>query len=266
VYKLFIAEDMDIIRNTLKNSIDWAELDVIVSGAASNGKEALELFEEEVPQILLTDIRMPIMDGIRLIIEVKEKYPAIECIILTGYTDFNYAQNAIKLGVRDYVLKPVNIDELKASVKKAIDNIKQNDENLRQKKLIGESLKGKFPNLNQEHVSILDGDMKNRKIAEKAIGFIKANVFSKITVTEVADEVQLNPKYLNTLFKQVTGESISKYIIWCKLEKAACLLKDPNMKVNEVCDKLGYLNLDYFRDIFTRHYGVTPSEYKKRVL
>lgn len=264
MYSLLIAEDLAIIRNTLINSIDWVSLNVKISGAAANGKEALELFEKEIPQILLTDIRMPVMDGLRLIIEVKEKYPSVKCIILTGYSDFNYAQNAIKLGVLDYVLKPVNIDELKAAVKKAINDIEQSNRNMRQQEIIDEVIREKFPNLNYEHVSILDGDMKSKKIAEKAIEFIKSNVLSKITVTEVADEVQLNTKYLSTIFKQVTGVSISKYIIQCKMEKAAQLLKDPGIKVNEVCDRLGYSNLDYFRNIFIRHFGITPSEYQKK--
>lgn len=265
MYRLLIAEDVDIIRNVLVKIIDWASLEVKLTGAASNGQEALEMMEKDLPDILLTDIRMPDMDGFRLILAAQEKYNSMKYIILTAHSDFNYAQNAIKLGVVDYVLKPVNKGELASAVEKAVQMLRDERKKDRQSELAADILKEKLPNVTsiEQHIH-QDTNAKNLKIVDTAMEFIRSNLHKDISVLDVADAVFLNSKYLNTVFKQVTGENISKYIIKCKLEKAVQLLKDPSVKIYEVCDQLGYSSQNYFRDIFTSHYGVSPSEFRKR--
>jgi two-component system response regulator YesN len=111
--KILIADDEFLVRLGLKTTIDWQQHGFVIVGEAKNGKEALELFEEFDPDILLTDIRMPIMGGLELIQAVKQKKSSIKAIILTHYDDFNYAKEAIKLGASDYILKSdLNSDNL----------------------------------------------------------------------------------------------------------------------------------------------------------
>lgn len=263
MYKLLIAEDVEIIRNMLVHTMDWVSIGVTVSGVAENGKQALEIIEKETPDILLTDIRMPLLDGLQLIKEATKRYPGIKCVILTAHGDFEYAKSAIKLDVVDFVLKPINTDELSQAIQKARNLMEEQ----KQQQILRGIVNEKFRNLNErEDVMKLQGSMKNKKIIETAMDYIKAHLHASIPVEDVADTVNLNAKYLTTLFKQVTGESISKYIVKCKLEKAAELLKDPGIKVYEVCDRVGYTDQNYFRDIFTKHFGVSPSEYKNRIL
>ncbi|GAK03867.1 DNA-binding response regulator, AraC family [Geomicrobium sp. JCM 19037] len=110
--KLMIVDDEDMMRMGLATTIDWTEIGIEVAATAAHGQEALEIMKRVPVDILLTDIRMPGMDGIELIKEVKERYHDVECVLLTGFGEFTYAQNALKLGARDLLLKPTDPTEL----------------------------------------------------------------------------------------------------------------------------------------------------------
>ncbi|MFB9329197.1 response regulator [Paenibacillus aurantiacus] len=111
--KLLIAEDEELTRDGLLSLIDWESLGVRVSGVAANGLEALRLLETEPADLLLTDIRMPLVDGLQLIGQIRERGLDTECVLLSGYSDFQYAQRAMRLGVTEFLVKPCSPDEIK---------------------------------------------------------------------------------------------------------------------------------------------------------
>ncbi len=111
--RIVIVDDEQFVRKGIIALIDWKKINYQVVGEASNGEDALELILEEKPDVVLTDIRMPVFDGLKLIEKVKElaiKVPKF--IIISGYNDFEYAQRAVRLGVTDFILKPIDKDEL----------------------------------------------------------------------------------------------------------------------------------------------------------
>lgn len=118
--KILIVDDEPIVREGLKNNVSWKDFDLFVAGCEANGKSALDVFKREVPDIILTDIRMPYMDGLELTREVKKIDPLVVVILLSAYDDFKYAQQAIRLGAFDYILKPIDIDTLKETVRRAV--------------------------------------------------------------------------------------------------------------------------------------------------
>ena len=120
MFKVLIVDDESIIRKGLKNIIDWKSLCCEICGEAGNGIEGIRLIRELRPHILITDINMPEIDGLSMIKETKQMLPASKIIILTGYRDFEYIQEAIRLGAFDYVLKPSKIEDITAIVNKAI--------------------------------------------------------------------------------------------------------------------------------------------------
>ncbi|MFC4620310.1 response regulator [Camelliibacillus cellulosilyticus] len=124
MYKVVIADDEWTIREGLKRGIEWERLHMAIVGTASNGEEALEVIRAEKPHLLITDIRMPGIDGLTLIEKSLDIAPQLICIILTGYGEFSYAQQAIKLGAFDFIVKPINEGELMATAQRAIDKIK----------------------------------------------------------------------------------------------------------------------------------------------
>ncbi|BBI35734.1 response regulator [Cohnella abietis] len=125
---LLVVEDETLIRLGMKVMLDWTEIGVQIVGDAANGKEAMQLIESQRIDIVITDIRMPVMDGIELIRMCKEKYPHIRFIILSSYDDFQYAREAIQLGVADYILKPtMNVEEIKVSIDKILQTFPQDE-------------------------------------------------------------------------------------------------------------------------------------------
>ena len=125
MYKLLIVDDEAEVRKGIIRKIDWGKYDFEIAGEAENGREALDIIEENIPDAVITDITMPMMDGLELTAVIKETYPTIKTIILTGFDDFKFAQQAIKYGVSDYILKPVmpsDIDELMAKLKPSIND------------------------------------------------------------------------------------------------------------------------------------------------
>lgn len=123
MYKLLIVDDKAIIRKGLIQMIDWPALQVELFGEAENGEKAMQIIKDTKPDIIVTDIKMPVMDGIALLKEVHSTYPDIKTIVISGYDEFEYARQAIKSGSVDYLLKPIDPVDLNESIKKCIQMI-----------------------------------------------------------------------------------------------------------------------------------------------
>lgn len=126
--RVFLVEDEMIIRNGVKRSIDWEKEGYEFVGEASDGELAYPLILKEKPDILITDIRMPFMDGLELSRLVKEELPVIKILILSGYDEFQYAKEAIKIGVTDYLLKPISQAQLLEALEQVKESILQEQE------------------------------------------------------------------------------------------------------------------------------------------
>ena len=125
MYKLMIVDDEQSIRRGIANGIPWNEWGFEVTAQASNGVEALEMIKQSKPDVVLSDIRMPEMDGVELMKRLNSEYPEIKIIILSGYSDFEYLNTAIKNNITEYLLKPTDIDEFEETfkrLKKKIDD------------------------------------------------------------------------------------------------------------------------------------------------
>ncbi|MBM6838031.1 response regulator, partial [Clostridium saudiense] len=151
-----IADDEKVIRNGLKKMLEVSDLPLNIAEPAANGEEALEIIKEFLPQILLMDINMPGIKGLDVIEMVKPYIPDSKVIIISGHDDFKYVQRALQLGAFDYLLKPINKNQLVDVIKRAIENVKEKD----------------IDNLEEVAESKLDN---GKSIANKAIEYIKEN-------------------------------------------------------------------------------------------
>jgi two-component system response regulator YesN len=242
LYKIMIAEDEEQIRAGLKKTIEVVIGGFKIVAEAANGKEALEQLNAANPDILITDIRMPEMNGLEMIRRVRSNFPNLYIIIVSGYSDFEYAKQAIKFQVAEYLLKPVNRVEL-AEVLQRIKN----------------QLDG---NLNVQESELTDEIREGRHAIRKVKDIVQQNLAEDISLQRIAEQVGLTPHYVSGLFKTVTGQNYSDYVTDSRMNKAKQLLKDTSLKIHEIANLTGYVSAKHFMNVFKQRVGTTPSDYR----
>lgn len=246
MYNVLVVEDEAVIRTGFIGSIPWSKYDCTVCAQASNGREGLELIRSCRPEIVFTDIRMPIMDGLDMLSAAKSEYD-FEAVVLSGYSEFAYAQRAITLGVSDYILKP--FDE--AALCETVENIVHR---LDEKRAL-------MPRAEYGELSVPAGASHYTK---RGYDFLMQNYKSGITGADIADYLDISPGYFYKLFKADTGVSVHSFILKLRLTKALMLMEnDPCLKIYEVADLVGFADYKYFHRAFTAQYGQSPLKYKQ---
>ncbi|MCL6459817.1 MAG: response regulator [Gorillibacterium sp.] len=268
MFKLLIAEDVKTVRETLVHAIPWQKLGITLLGAVENGEEVLAWLDREEADLVLTDIGMPKMNGLELIEVLRVRKPEIRCIILSGLSEFEHARQAIKLQVLEYILKPIDPNEIEKVLSHAVIELQREREERRSLALVEQATKAKLPNLSE--VLPTGGwqeNLKKKKLVEQVIQYVKEEFTRReLSLADVAASVGLSDKYLNLLFKEMTGQTINQSIIRLRMEEAARLLQDPLIKIYEICDQIGYVDQDHFRESFKKQFGLTPTEYRNRFL
>ncbi len=258
-----IIEDEAYIRKGMVLTTPWKEFGCEVIGEAKNGMEGYDLIKKLNPDMVITDVTMPIMDGIEMIKKLEGQIDT-EFIIISGYDDFNYAQQAIKLGVKDYLLKPIDDDDFYFTLRKVAMVIKEKKEqaNHQEKKRLIEE--GKIELFNQEsYKNNYDG---RKKYVTKAIKLIEEYYHEGIGIGYVAEALDISESYLSRLFKTYTGYTFVEYLTDYRIKIAIQLLKKHTIKVYEVSEKVGYNDAKYFGVLFKKKMGVTPMVFKNSLL
>lgn len=241
--KVLVVEDEELIRNEICLTTPWERFSCEVVGAAVNGLEGEEMFLRLKPDIVVTDIRMPGRDGIEMLRKISP--PA--ALILTGHSDFEYARSAIRLGVRDYILKPVDDREFY----EALSRISENLIEMRRDVL-------SF----REHIGQPEGDRQDY-YTDRAVKFIEENFPRQISLFQAAENSGISESYLSRLFKEKTGSSFQDYLRNFRLNKALELMKDRSRRINEIARETGFRDMSYFGTVFRKYTGMSPSEYQR---
>lgn len=155
LYRIMLVDDEEEVRKGIIRKIDWENLGFEVVGDAENGEDALEKIEQLEPDVVMTDIRMPYMDGLTLSARIRQKYPSIKILIFSGFDDFEYAQQAIKLNVTEYILKPVNVEELTEILNRVRDNLDEEIQQRRNVSLLRESYRSSLPIIRELYLNDL---------------------------------------------------------------------------------------------------------------
>lgn len=250
MYNLIIVEDEEHIRQGLTNLFPWEDFNFHIAGEFSNGREALAFIETNRVDAVLTDIRLPIMDGIELAQTIQSRSQDVSVVFITGYHDFEYAKQAVKCHVKDFLLKPIKYKELVLtflSIKESLD----------------------ARNKTQSESNALSDGLSGNTYYDRVIAIVKQHVTGNIqsaTLEDAAIEVNLSSGYLSRLFKEKAGMTFSEYVIKEKMKHAAILLKCTDYKTYEVADMVGYDSPRNFSRAFKHYYNVTPSEFKEQGL
>ena len=246
-YSLIIVEDELIMLKELELMIDWQSLGVKLIAKASNGIEGEKAIRTLNPDIVISDIRLPGMDGLEMI----SKFPEIRSIILSGYSDYKYMKKAIRIGVEDYLLKPVDNDELM----KTISNIV--------KELDAERILQAKDKIENEVVP-LEKSFNNHLI-NSAVAFIGENYSNAIGLQEAASQLNVSETHLSRLFKEVTKVNFLYYLNAYRINKSIYLLKNSTINISEIAYNCGFLNPGYYTKIFKRFLGITPTSYREKL-
>ena len=236
--RLLMIDDEQTSFEIVKATVDWKSFDIVPEYAES-AAEAMEKIKQEMPDIVLTDIMMPGIDGFELIEWIKTNSYNCEIIILTAYGTFEYARKALDFGVTGYLLKPINEAELKDLINKAIYNINQNS---------------KQP----DHINAVNYSLPVRLACE----YIEKNFQENINLNKISNYVSLSKNYFCNIFKKETGITIWDYLIRIRMEEAKRMLLETEQKTYEISERVGYDDPSYFGRLFKKYTGFTPIEFR----
>lgn len=256
--KVLIVEDEEIIRKGLVHTVDWLSMQCIVVGDAGDGKEGLQLIGQLRPDLVITDIRMPLMNGIEMVEQALNIYPFYS-IILTSYSEFEYAKQAISLKVFEYLLKPVDegkLAEIIERIKREYRQDKVFNDIIINTKSIGEI------NLIELDVYLSDQDKLNYYVSE-AIKQIKNGYQKKLSIEGIAEELGVSPSYLSRKFKEATSQTFLDILNKYRIQKAVELLETGKSRIYEISNMTGFSEYKHFCNVFKKYTGTSPTDFMK---
>jgi len=256
--QIILVDDEDFFLNYLEFLIQGVSEAYQVVAKASSGLEALAILEIVYPDLIITDIKMPEMDGITMLKCAKERGWRGKSVVVSGYDDFTLVQEALRSDVQDYLLKPVteeDISKLFSRIEKIIiseSSTQQRLEETIRKQIMEEFIP--FP----DH-----GDCSLPDYVAGTLEIIQERYQEKITLCEIAEEVNVTPAYLSYSFRKYTGQTIVEYINKLRIEVSKCLLINSDLQIKEVAERVGYEDAKYFSRVFHRIVGCSPTTYRR---
>lgn len=273
--KVLIVDDEKMIRDGIAISIDWNHLGIRQPEVAGDGLEAYEKALSCELDIIITDIRMPGMNGLQLIRKLKEGGHSTKFIVLSGYGEFEYAKQLMNDGVRHYLLKPTNVEEITAVLAEVLEELTQErkkenihkrmEEELERMKAVAKTME---EGEGQVNVTEKDKRTNHSTTVRRMIELIRHHYAEEeLSLQWIAKEkLYMNADYLGKLFHKETGKYFSQYVMHFRVERAIEYMKaDEEMRNYELAGLTGFgANSQYFIKVFKRITGITPGEYERR--
>ena len=239
--QVVLVDDEIMIREGFKRLFDWAAHDCEVVGEAADGMEALAQIDHLQPDIVIMDINIPIINGLKVIQTSRMRYPDMAFIIVSGYDDFSYCREALRMRITDYILKPVNYEEFGS----CIDRLKIA---LYEKRKTEEQ------------------DAQEERTITGIIRYLQEHLDKEISLNILADEFHLSSQYISQLFKSEIGVNFLAYLTSIRMERAKKLLLATSLSIGEISEKCGYADYRVFTKAFKKEEGSTPSQYRRNFL
>ena len=244
-YTVIVAEDEELLLNDIVKKTEATNLGFKVIGKAQTGCQALDLVHDLSPNLIISDIRMPMMDGVTLLEQIYDLYPYIKSIIISGFSDFEYARRAIRVQVSEYLLKPIDPNELFQALHKVKTQLAQ--EHINGSSAFDDAFKRSNP----------------EQIAYTLKAYIQQNFKEDINLNVLADKLNYSAAWLTKLYVQHYNTTPSKYILNLRIAQAKTLLaQNPELSIRQIGEWIGYRDQGYFSRIFKKHTGLSPIEYR----
>ena len=241
--RVLLVDDEIMIREGFKQLFDWQAHDCEVVGEACDGMEALTQIDTLRPDIVIMDINIPIMNGLKVIQLSRIKHPNTAFVIVSGYDDFSYCREALRLQITDYILKPVNYEEFGT----CIDSLK-------------------ISLFEQRVSSAAEPEKQEERAITGITRYLQEHLAEEISLSVLAEQFHLNPQYISQLFKSEIGVNFLVYLTNIRMEKAKKLLLSTALSIAEVAEQSGYGDYRVFTKVFKKSEGITPSQYRRDFL
>ncbi len=239
--RVLLVDDEIMIREGFKRLFDWETHNCQVVGEAADGMEALAKIDTLDPDIAIMDINIPIMNGLKVIQLSRIKHPDTAFVIVSGYDDFSYCREALRLQITDYILKPVNYEEFGA----CIDNLKI----------------ALF-----QRQSPKKQDRQEERTITLITRYLQEHLAEEISLSVLAEEFHLSAQYISQLFKSEIGVGFLAYLTNIRMEQAKKLLLSTPLSIAEVSERSGYGDYRVFTKVFKKSEGIAPSQYRRDFL
>lgn len=296
MYKVVIIDDEPIIVEGISRVVPWADYGCEVVDTACSGLEGLEIIRKQRPDIIFTDISMPGLDGLSMIAALRVEFPEMMIAILTGYRDFDYAQKAIRLGVNRFLLKPSNMDEIKEALQFMAGTLNKRREQSRPRGEVAgwEDMEGIGAEAESGRKAAVNGGENIRSgknsagatgegsagegncaakeessehtagsfIVKTALKYMEENYQQKITLADVAEKTYVSQWHLSKLLNGHTGKSFSELLNHIRIEEAKKLLRDPSLRIGDISEEVGFMDVAHFSKVFKKLEGISANEYR----
>ncbi len=239
MYRVVLIDDERIILEGLRKVVKWADYHCEVAGTAYDAAHGAELIRQLKPHILFTDIRMPGDDGLTMLAALRTEFPDMQVAVLTGYRDFSYAQEAIRLGVTRFLLKPSKMDEIKEALSVMTDRLSKTAPQEKEEK---------------EHAG--------RFLVNQAIAYMENHYNEKLTLQDVADKCFVSQWHLSKLLNGYAQKSFYDILNSIRIEHAKRYLSDPSLKIGDISELVGYADTAHFARTFKKVTGMSANEYR----
>lgn len=244
MFKAIIIDDIRLVRDAIKMLAQWDVFGIDEIFEADNASDGLDIICREKPDIIITDMKMPIMDGSQLLVKLNELSISAKIIVISGFSDFKYTRLAIQSGVVDYILKPVDPQDLNNALSSAVSQLESEKKH------------------SSDQADDLPKTTVSNKVIYEVISYIDQNYLSNISLSDLAERFYLSKEHLSRLFKKETGQNLFTYIMELKLKESKQLLKTTDMTLDDIAYHLGFSNGNYFSKVFKKNCDISPSEYR----
>lgn len=242
--RVVLIDDEAIILEGLKKVVDWSGFGCEVVATAQNATSGAEMIRRYQPQIVITDIKMPDQDGLTMLAGLKSEFPALEVTVLTGYRDFSYAQEAIRLGVTRLLLKPSKMDEINEAMRTMSENLRA-------------------AGLTQED-TVEENQPAGSFLVREAVQYMEQRYADKLTLQDVADHCYVSQWHLSKLLNRHLEKSFYDLLNEIRIKRAQLLLADPKLKIGDIGERVGYCDPGHFARTFKKITGMSAYEYRNQ--
>lgn len=240
MYHVVLIDDEPLIVEGLRRVVRWEDFGCEVVATAEDAVSGAEVIRRLRPHILFTDIRMPGDDGLTMLAGLRSEFPDMQVAVLTGYRDFSYAQEAIRLGVARFLLKPSKMDEIHEALSAMCERL------------------GRAQTEEEESTPEHAGSF----LVKQALGYMEQHSAEKLTLQEVADACYVSQWHLSKLLNRYTGKSFYDSLNSLRIEQAKRLLADPSLRIGDIGERVGYADTAHFARVFKKLVGMSANEYR----